>query len=119
MIPEEPHSTFRDRPFFFSFCTPHASSGREQDSMEGQPDAESNKRRRDSQGNWLPAGPGATIMAGTGQSIKNVQGITAAIKVYDGGVVSGDLTLMNNERVLIATCKQLVWSTRTGRNMSI
>jgi hypothetical protein len=26
-------------------------------------------------------------MAGTGQSIKNVQGITAAIKVYDGGVV--------------------------------
>ena len=61
--------------------------------MEGQPDAESNKRRRDSQGNWLPAGAGATIMAGTGQSIKNVQGITAAIKVYDGGVVSGDLTL--------------------------
>jgi hypothetical protein len=54
-------------------------------------DAESNKRCRDSQGNWLPDGTDATIMAGTGQSIKNVQGITAAIKVYDGGVVSGYL----------------------------
>jgi hypothetical protein len=53
----------------------------------------SNKRRRDSQGNWLPAGGGATIMAGTGQSIKNDQVTTAEIKVYDGGVVSGDLTL--------------------------
>ena len=48
--------------------------------MEGQPDAESNKRRRDSQGNWLPAGAGATIMAGTGQSISNVRGTAAAMK---------------------------------------
>jgi hypothetical protein len=64
-----------------SFCTPHARSGREQDSMEGQPDSESNKRRRDNQGNWLPADAGATIMAGTGQSIKNVQGITVEISL--------------------------------------
>ncbi len=27
--------------------------------------------------------------------------------------------LQVNERVLIATCKQLVWSTRIGRNMPI
>ena len=32
-------------------------------------------------------------MPGTGQSISNVRGIAAAIKVYDGGVVSGELTL--------------------------
>ena len=38
-------------------------------------------------------GGGVTIMTGTGQSIKNVQDITVVIKVYDGGVVSGDLTL--------------------------
>jgi hypothetical protein len=64
--------------------------------MEGQPDAESNKRHRDIQGNWLPTGGGATVMTGTGQSIKNVQDITTVIKVYDGGVVSGDLTLSDD-----------------------
>ena len=62
--------------------------------MEGQADAGCNKRRReDSEGKRLPAGGGVSIMPGTGQSIKNVQGIAAAIKVYDGGVESGDLTL--------------------------
>jgi hypothetical protein len=64
--------------------------------MEGQSDEDGNKRRRDSQGNLLPAGGGATIMTGTGQSLKNVQDITTAIKVYDGGVVSGDLTLSDD-----------------------
>jgi hypothetical protein len=70
--------------------------------MEGQPDAESNKRRRDSQGNWLPAGANATIMVGTGQSIKNVQVITATIKVYDGGVTTelGTDFIFYNQQVL-------------------
>ena len=62
--------------------------------MEGQADADCNKRRRqDSEGKRLPAGGGVSIMPGTGQRFKNVQGIAAAIKVYDGGVESGDLTL--------------------------
>ena len=49
--------------------------------------------REDSEGKRLPADGGVSIMPGRGQSIKNVQGIAAAIKVYDGGVESGDLTL--------------------------
>ena len=62
--------------------------------MEGQTDAgNGNKRRREDEGRPLPAGGGVSIMAGVGQSISNVQTIAAAIKVYDGGVVSGDLTL--------------------------
>ena len=61
--------------------------------MQGQADAGCNKRRReDIQVQQLPAGGGVPIMTGTGQSIKNVQGIASAIKVYDGGVESGDLT---------------------------
>jgi hypothetical protein len=51
--------------------------------MEGQPDTDSNKWHRDSQGNWLPTGGGATIMTETGPNIKNVPCITAVIKVYD------------------------------------
>ena len=62
--------------------------------MQGQADAGCNKRRReDIQVQQLPAGGGVPIMTGTGQSIKNVQGIASAIKVYDGGVESCDLTL--------------------------
>ena len=64
--------------------------------MEGHPDTDSNKQCRDRQGNWLPVDGGATIKTGTGQSIKNVQDITTLIKVYDGGVVSGDLTLSDD-----------------------
>ena len=51
------------------------------------------KRRRGNEGHQLPGGGGVSIMPGTGQSISNVRGIAAAIKVYDGGVESGDLTL--------------------------
>ncbi len=35
----------------------------------------------------------AQIMSGTGARISNIQGIAAVIKIYDGDVASGDLTL--------------------------
>ena len=61
--------------------------------MEGQTDGNGNKRRQEDEGRPLPTDGGVSIMTGVGQSISNFQTIEAAIKVYDGGVVSGDLTL--------------------------
>ena len=67
--------------------------GGKEDRMEGPTDGGNSQRRRDSEGNRLPDGGGVSIMPGTGQKISNLQGIAAAIKVYDGGVESCDLTL--------------------------
>ena len=89
--------------------------------MEGQTDAANgNKRRREDEGRPLPADGGVSIMAGVGQSISNVQTIATAIKVYDGDVVSGDLTLSGcrDWAATMRDCEDTVatpdfWSRRT------
>ena len=56
----------------------------------------------------------AQIMSGTGARISNIQGIAAAIKIYDGGVASGDLTLsLGRDRVGTGTLQHCEFTVAT------
>ena len=53
-------------------------------------------------------------MSGTGARISNIQGIAAAIKIYDGGVASGDLTLsLGRDRVGTGTLQHCEFTVAT------
>ena len=69
----------------------------QEERTEGQTDGDSKRRCGGIDGHALPSGGGVSIVLGKGQSIKNVQDIVAAIKIYNGGVVSGELTLSDDQ----------------------